>query len=253
MRRPNTPARLAPARSSTLVILSVIEKYGDGNAGRAIVAGFTSQNWRHASQHGIDPHPRSAHSQPEERQPRAAAQPAGGDHRAFGLGQELVRVRYALRRRPAALRRVALGLRAPVPRAHGEARSRSHRGALARDRHRAEGGEPQPALDGGHGHRDPRLPAPALRARRHALLPRAPARARSADGGRNGRPGRRAARGQPRHGPRPGDRRAQRRAGGPARRAARAGVHARAHRRRGARSRFHARGWRRTSSIRSTW
>ena len=37
---------------------------------------------------------------------------------------------------------------------------------------------PQPALDRRHGHRDPRLPAPALRARRHAVLPRARHRAR---------------------------------------------------------------------------
>ena len=49
-------------------------------------------------------------------------------------------------------------------------------------------GEPQPALDRRHGDRDPRLPAPALRARRHALLPRARPRARSADRGADGRP-----------------------------------------------------------------
>ena len=142
------------------------------------------------SQHGSDPHSRRAHAQPEEHQPRAAAQPARRDHRAVGLGQELARVRHALRRRPAPLRRVAVGLRAPVPRADGEARRRPDRGPVAGDRDRAEGGEPQPALDRRHGHRDPRLPAPALRARRHALLPGARARARGADRGADGRPGR---------------------------------------------------------------
>jgi excinuclease ABC subunit A len=39
------------------------------------------------------------------------------------------------------------------------------------DLHRAEGHQPQPALHRGHGDRDPRLPAPAVRPRRHALLP----------------------------------------------------------------------------------
>jgi excinuclease ABC subunit A len=34
-----------------------------------------------------DPHPRRAHAQPQEHRPRHAAQPAGGDHRAVGLGQ----------------------------------------------------------------------------------------------------------------------------------------------------------------------
>jgi excinuclease ABC subunit A len=54
--------------------------------------------------------------------------------------------------------------------------------------HRTEGHQPQPALHRGHGDRDPRLPAPAVRPRRHALLPRPrPAAAgpdREPDGGR---------------------------------------------------------------------
>ena len=104
------------------------------------------------------------------------------------LGQVLARLRHALRRRPAPLRRVALGLRAPVPAADGEARRRPDRGPVAGDRHRAEGGEPQPALHRRHRHRDPRLPAPALRARRHALLPGPRPAARSADGGADGGP-----------------------------------------------------------------
>ena len=40
------------------------------------------------------------------------------------------------------------------------------------DLDRAEGHQPQSALDGRHGHRDPRLPAAAVRAGRHAVLPR---------------------------------------------------------------------------------
>ena len=44
------------------------------------------------------------------------------------------------------------------------------------DRDPAEEQHPQPALDGRHHHRDPRLPAPALRARRPDVLPAAAAR-----------------------------------------------------------------------------
>ena len=46
------------------------------------------------------------------------------------------------------------------------------RRAVARDLDRAEGDEPQSALDRRHGHRDPRLPAAAVRARRRSALPR---------------------------------------------------------------------------------
>jgi len=44
-------------------------------------------------------------------------------------------------------------------------------GPIAGHLHRTEGHQPQPALHGGYGHRDPRLPSPALRPRRHAVLP----------------------------------------------------------------------------------
>ena len=46
------------------------------------------------------------------------------------------------------------------------------RGPLARHLDRAEDDVAQPALDGRHGHRDLRLPAPAVRPRRRALLAR---------------------------------------------------------------------------------
>ena len=60
------------------------------------------------------------------------------------------------------------------------------------DLDRAEGDVAQPALDGRHGHRDPRLPAPAVRARRRPVLSR-PSRAEArgdddlADGRRDAR------------------------------------------------------------------
>ena len=53
--------------------------------------------------------------------------------------------------------------------------------------HRAEGHLAQPALDGRHRHRDPRLPAPAVRPRRHALLPRPPPAAAGAEREPDGR------------------------------------------------------------------
>ena len=69
---------------------------------------------------------------------RHPARPAGRDHRPLGQRQVLARLRHALRRGPAPLRRVALRLRAPVPRPDGEARRRVDRGALAGHRDRAE-------------------------------------------------------------------------------------------------------------------
>ena len=96
---------------------------------------------------------------------------AGGDHRPVGLGQVLARLRHAVCGRPAPLRREPVGLRAAVPAADGQAGRGRDRGPVARDLDRAEGHLPQPALHRRHGHRDPRLPAPAVRARRHALLP----------------------------------------------------------------------------------
>ena len=69
---------------------------------------------------------------------------------------------------------------------------------------------PQPALDGRHGHRDPRLPAPAVRARGRAALPGARHRAFRAERLADGRPRAGAARGHARDDPRPaGGRRAR--------------------------------------------
>ena len=89
-----------------------------------------------------------------------------------GSGKSVARLRHDLRGGPAPLRRVALRLRAPVPADDGEARRRLDRRALAGDLDRPEDDVAQPALDGRHGHRDLRLPPPALRAHRAAALPR---------------------------------------------------------------------------------
>ena len=97
------------------------------------------------------------------------------------LGQVVPRLRHHLRRRPAALRGVALGLRAPVPRPDGQARRRLHRGPLAGDLDRPEVGVAQPPLDGRDHHRGLRLPASPVRADRGAALPAA------ADGSSRGR------------------------------------------------------------------
>ena len=87
-----------------------------------------------------------------------------------GSGKSSARVRHDLRRGPTALRGEPVCLRAAVPGADAEARCGVHRRALAGDLHRAEDHVAQPALHRGHGHRDPRLPAPALRPHRGALF-----------------------------------------------------------------------------------
>ena len=89
-----------------------------------------------------------------------------------GSGKSSLAFDTLVRRRPAPLRRKPVGLCAAVPAADGQARRRCHRGPEPGHQHRAEGDQPQPAQHGRHDHRDPRLPAPAVCARRHALLPR---------------------------------------------------------------------------------
>ena len=95
--------------------------------------------------------------------------PAGHARRHLGpqrLGQVLPGLRHDLRRGPAALRGVALLLRAAVPRPAGQARRRLHRGPFAGHLHRAEDDAPQSALDRRHGDGDLRLPPPSLRPHR---------------------------------------------------------------------------------------
>ena len=120
---------------------------------------------------------------------RPAAQRARGDHRAVRLRQVLARVRHHLRRRPAPLRREPLGVRPPVPRADAEAGRRFDHRSVAGDRDRAEDHVEEPALHGRHGHRDLRLPAPALRPDRHPVFARDRAADREPDRLADGRPG----------------------------------------------------------------
>ncbi len=116
-----------------------------------------------------------------------AQAPAGGVHGRVGLGQVVAGVRHAVRRGTAPLRRVAVVVRAPVPGPDGEAQVRAAARPVADDRDRAEVGVVEPALDGGHGHRDLRLPARALRPRGRAALPPVRRRGHRALGGRDRR------------------------------------------------------------------
>ena len=129
--------------------------------------------------------PRRPRAQPEERRPRDPARFARRVHRPLRLRQVEPRVRHDLRRGPAPLRRVALRVRAPVPRPGRPPRRRLHRGPEPRGLDRPEVDEPQPAVDRRHDHRDLRLHAPALGAHRRAALPRVrrddPAPDRAAD------------------------------------------------------------------------
>ncbi len=96
------------------------------------------------------PHRRAGRprAQPQGRRPRPAPRRADRVHRTVRFGQVVAGVRHHLRRGPAPLRRVAVGLRAPVPRADGQAGRRLHRGAVAGDLHRPEVDLPQPAFHG---------------------------------------------------------------------------------------------------------
>src|SRR6187200_3664354 len=115
--------------------------------------------------------PRGPRAQPQERHRRVAAQCARLRDRAVRVRQVVARLRHDLRRRAAALRRVALRVRAPVPANDGEARRRLDRRAFAGDLDRPEDDLAQPALDGGHGDRDLRLPPSALCPGRATALP----------------------------------------------------------------------------------
>ena len=169
-----------------------------------------------------------------------------------GLGQVLARLRHDLRRGPAPLRRVAVGLRAAVPVDDGKARRRLDRGPVAGDRDRAEVDLAQSALDRRHGHRDLRSPAPAVRARRHSALSGSRRRPRGADRQPDGRPGAAAAGRHAAPAARADDRRTQGRARARVRATARPGLRARAHRRHRRRARGRRRSSTRRRSTRST-
>ena len=126
-----------------------------------------------------------------------------------GSGKSQPRLRHDLRRGPAPLRRVAVGLRPAVPRPDGQARRRLHRGPLARGLDRPEVHLEEPALDRRHHHRGLRLPPPALRPRRPAALPDLRRADRAADPAADRRPGAGARGGHPVPGAGAGDPRPQ--------------------------------------------
>ena len=116
--------------------------------------------------------PRGPRAQPEGRHRPAAAERARLHHRPLRLGEVEPRVRHDLRRRAAAVRGKPLRVRPSVPADDGEARRRLDRRAEPGDlADRPEDDVAQPALDGGHGDRDLRLPPPAVRAGGPAALP----------------------------------------------------------------------------------
>ncbi len=124
---------------------------------------------------GGDRRPRGPAAQPQGDRRRPS--PAQDDRvqRAERVGQELARDRHPLCRGPAALRREPLQLRPPVPRAAPEAEGRADQRPVAGRQHRAEDDEQEPAIDGRHRHRDPRLPAHPDGPARPAALPGAAA------------------------------------------------------------------------------
>ena len=135
-----------------------------------------------------DCRPRGPHPQPEERQSRAALRAPGHHHGRQRVGKVVARLRHHLRRGPAAVRGIALGLRPPVPGADGEARRRCDRRRVAGDRHPPEEQHPEPAIDRRHDHRNPRLPAAAVRARGPDRVPAVRAGGDAGDGRGGGRP-----------------------------------------------------------------
>ena len=120
-----------------------------------------------------DPHRERPLPQPEGRLLPHPARAADGDLGAFGLGQVDAGLRHALRRGPAALRQLALHLRAPVPRAPAAPRRGRDLPPPAGDRDRAAQLRHERALDGRHRDRDPRPSAPPVREARRDLVLRA--------------------------------------------------------------------------------
>ena len=139
-------------------------------------------------------------AQPQRHHRRDPAGFADGHHRPLRIGQVIACLRHDLRRGSAALRRVAVGLRTPVPGPDGQARRRLDRGVVAGDLDRPEDDLAQPALDGRNGNRDLRLPAPALGADRQAALPHLRTADHGAIGRADHRPGDGASRGDALHG-----------------------------------------------------
>ena len=118
-----------------------------------------------------DPHRQRPAEQPAGDHRRAAAPGAHRHYRPVRLGEELAGVRHPVRRRAAAVHRVALDVRQAVSRADAQAAGGSPRGDRAVGRHRAAQPHRQQPLHRRHRHRSLRLPPSALGPRRPELLP----------------------------------------------------------------------------------
>src|SRR3989475_9249096 len=103
------------------------------------------------------PDPRSPAEQPQEHLARDSTRPAHGRDRCVRLREVVAGVRHALRRGAVAVHRVAVHLRAHVPRPGGPPRRRRDRADPARRRPRAEESGADGALDGRDRHRGLRL------------------------------------------------------------------------------------------------
>ena len=193
---------------------------------------FGHYNWPHGARRAG--RSRCPRAQPEGRHRPAAAPCPDLHHGPVRLGEVEPRLRHDLRRGPATLRREPVRVRAPVPADDGEARRRLDRRPLPGDLDRPEDDLAQPALDRRHRHRDLRLPAPPVRARRAAALPGLRTSDRRSEPGADRRPGAAPARRDALHGQRAGRARPQGRVQGRARGAAPRRIHAREGRRRAA-------------------
>ena len=185
-RSASTSFTFQSARPSTTIPPATRVATAVRRAMRAIGAGFPGRAFRNRvplDEHTFDGYngvpngsrrarrPRRPGAQPQGHHGPAPAERPHLHHRALGLRQVEPCLRHDLRRGPAPLRRVAERVRAPVPPDDGEARRRLDRRAQPGDLDRPEDDLAEPALDGRHGHRDLRLPAAPLRARRAAALP----------------------------------------------------------------------------------
>ncbi len=130
----------------------------------------TSNIWNH--DHGQNRYTRCPHPQPEKHRPRYSPGQTDGDHRLVRLGQILAGIRHPVCRRPAPLCRIAVGLCAAIFVDDGKTRRRPYRRLVAGDFHRTKIDLAQSALNRRHHHRNLRLPALAVCARRRAALPR---------------------------------------------------------------------------------
>jgi hypothetical protein len=153
-------------------------------------------------------------------------------HGAVRLGEVLARVRDGVRGGPAPLHRVAVGVRAELPGADGQAPGRERRGAVARHLHRPEERRQQPPVDGGDGDGTARLPPVAVRPGRGPALPGVWPRGGRAVRGADGLPGARTPGGNEGEDTRAGRPRPEGRLRGPVRRPGVGGVRPRRGRRR---------------------